>query len=76
MQEFQDALVSKDLTMQDGENAVERVSPRARRDASGVQGRDKSGPSTQGSLLLQSVLRLQEPHNGIVLERYIHHLWH
>jgi hypothetical protein len=50
------------------------VSRQSRRNADGTQGRDSLEPLTQGSLLLQSVLRLHEPHNSIVLERYTNHM--
>ncbi|KAF8511204.1 ARM repeat-containing protein [Gautieria morchelliformis] len=66
--EYRDALASRTTTRQDDDDKALGVPHRSRRNAEGAQGRDPLEPLTQGSLLLQSVLRLHEPHNSIVLE--------
>jgi hypothetical protein len=36
---------------------------------------DPLEPTVQGAILLQSLLRLDEPHNLLVTERYARHLY-
>ena len=71
MQEYRDALASSKATGREDDATVQCVTQGSRRNTNEVQHRDPLEPTTQGSLLLQSTLRLQQPHNDIVLERCI-----
>jgi len=68
MAEYQDAVSSKESTGRNEDRNSLRVSHGSIRNTEDKQRRESLEPMTQGSLLLQSVLRLDEPHNSIVLE--------